>query len=138
MQDGPLIIVEGKNDKKALANIGLCNVIAISGKNYDTLLGELNDKKIKTVAILTDFDKEGEKKHKQLRRIFERSGIKVEPAIRIRFKATFNVNKIEELCSSAGVFTGQGLDNPTFLTKTLSTRKFFVKSQSKKKLWLRE
>jgi 5S rRNA maturation endonuclease (ribonuclease M5) len=54
--------VEGKKDKMALERIGFKNIITISGKPNGTLVQILKNKKVRTVAILTDFDEEGQKK----------------------------------------------------------------------------
>lgn len=91
-----LVIVEGINDKKALLKIGINNIFAISGKSLCEVLEKVKNS---SVIILTDFDEEGKKKEKNLMRLFQSNGIKVDFSFRKKFRSTFKVQKIEEINS---------------------------------------
>lgn len=94
-----LIIVEGIKDKRALSKLGFKNVLAISGKSIFFLVEKIKSKKVKSVVVLTDFDKEGEKKFKILSRILQSNKIKTNYFIRRKIKTLFNIYKIEEFNS---------------------------------------
>jgi 5S rRNA maturation endonuclease (ribonuclease M5) len=93
------IIVEGKRDKEVLSKLEVKNIFDISGKRLEDCVGTLISKNPESVVILTDFDKEGLKKHKQLSKLFASNGIKINYIIRKRFNALFKVQKVEELNS---------------------------------------
>jgi 5S rRNA maturation endonuclease (ribonuclease M5) len=90
------IIVEGKRDKAALEKMQFKRIIMISGKSDDRLVQTLKDKKIKRIVLLTDFDREGEKKYKILSVLLGKNGIKTDFTVRDKFKKTFGIRKIEE------------------------------------------
>jgi len=98
---GTTIIVEGKKDKAALEKLGIGSILTISGKDNNKLLDVLKKKNINRVIVLTDFDKEGEKRYKEILKVFEKNGIKTDSSIRGKFKQTFKINKIEELSTIA-------------------------------------
>jgi 5S rRNA maturation endonuclease (ribonuclease M5) len=89
------IIVEGKNDKKALEGLGLEDIYIISGKSLETFTAELP--KSNKFIVLTDFDREGEYKKKRIYGFFENNKMKFNPRLRVEFKKLFQVVKIEEL-----------------------------------------
>lgn len=91
-----LLIVEGKNDRKALERIGLENIVEISGKRLENVVDKI---KHTVVTILTDYDKEGLKHYKRLKSLLTANGIYVDDSIRRNFRKVFLVNKIEELNS---------------------------------------
>ena len=88
----PLIIVEGKRDEEALRLFGFNRIIKISGKPLEEVVRKVDEK----VAILTDFDEEGRKIKRELVRMFERKGVKVDNYLR-RLIRSFGITKIEEL-----------------------------------------
>lgn len=94
--NGTPIIVEGINDKKPLAQLGFNNIYTISGK---TLVGVVEMVKAghDQVAILTDYDEEGQRTAAELTRLFNHEGIKTLDKFRGQFRATFKVTKIEEI-----------------------------------------
>jgi len=96
---GVPIIVEGKNDKHALLNFGFENVYDISGHSLHKFTDFIKSLNPESVAILTDFDEEGESKNSHLTRLLESSGLKVEKSLRNEFKNLFKVHKIEEIRS---------------------------------------
>lgn len=90
-----LILVEGKNDRKALKGVGLENIIEISGKHLEKV-ADILEQRGEKVAILTDYDKEGIRQYKRLKNLLIPTGIKIDDNIRRNFKRTFLVNRIEE------------------------------------------
>lgn len=129
------IIVEGQKDKKALEKLGFKKIVAISGKSYDKLVDALNRMNVKRTIILTDFDREGEKKYKQLLRTFEKNGIKTDPNTRNKFKQIFKIHKIEELSSVSklsGVYSfGNSISSSN---KVFSKNRFLNRKKHKRKL----
>lgn len=130
---GTFIIVEGKKDKKVLEKLRFKNILPLSGKSIDGLLRILKNKKVKRVIVLTDFDKEGEKKHKELCKRLEKSDIKIDFQIRNEFKQTFNVNKIEELSFIAKFMDAYRRGRaPSTANKIFNRNKFFRRRNYKK------
>ncbi|MCS7134834.1 MAG: toprim domain-containing protein [Candidatus Aenigmarchaeota archaeon] len=113
-----LIIVEGKNDKKALEAFNLNNIITISGKSIEKFILELP--KTSEYVVLTDFDREGELKKKRIYRFFEMEKIKYNPELRKEFKSTFRVAKIEELNKWGDIYG----ENSSIYNKILNRSKF--------------
>ncbi len=89
------LIVEGKNDKKALDGLGIQDVFVIGGKSIEKFTNRLP--KENKYIVLTDFDREGELKKQRIYRFFETNKIKFNHNLRIKFKEVFKVVKIEEL-----------------------------------------
>lgn len=94
---GMPIIVEGKNDKNALLSFGFNNIYDISGNSLHNFTDFIRTLDMESVTILTDFDSEGESKNSHLTKLLESSGIKVEKALRRKFKNSFKIHKIEEI-----------------------------------------
>jgi len=99
-----LIIVEGKRDKYVLRKLGCkTNIIALGDahKPLLTLMESLNTKYMGLrVAILTDFDEEGEEISKRIEKMLEGSTLKVERTLKDRLKKAMleeNRRRIEEL-----------------------------------------
>ena len=76
-----LIIVEGKEDKKALSNLGLMNVIQLGRKPLYKVV-EIVVKKGEDVIILTDLDREGKKLYARLNHELGQFGIKIDNRFR--------------------------------------------------------
>jgi len=91
----PSIIVEGKRDKIALRELEVTNVFDISSRSLDNFIKILE--KDKKYTVLTDFDKEGEKKNKKICKILEKNKFKLNLRLRKRIKSSFGITKIEEL-----------------------------------------
>ncbi len=89
------IIVEGKNDKKALKELEIKNIFTISGKSIEDFIQGLE--KNYNYVVLTDFDSEGEFKNKKICKNLERFKLKFNPKIRFLVKDFFGITKIEEL-----------------------------------------
>ncbi|MDD5178163.1 MAG: toprim domain-containing protein [Candidatus Nanoarchaeia archaeon] len=74
-----LVIVEGKNDEKALKEIGIKRVYAINRKAIYKVVDEINEKE---VVILTDLDPEGKKLYSILRNQLQTKGVKINNKLR--------------------------------------------------------
>jgi len=94
-----LFIVEGKKDKKALLNLGIKNILDISGRRLTDIVDCILSSNFRQIVVLTDFDREGKKKHKILVKLFEINGIKVNSQLRRKFISLFKIHKIEEINS---------------------------------------
>ncbi|MDH5807021.1 MAG: toprim domain-containing protein [Candidatus Methanomethylicaceae archaeon] len=99
-----LIIVEGKNDEKALREIGLRVPIyrfRESGLSNIIFVDEIsNNFKGKKIAILLDFDNEGQEMAEYLSRELEERGVKVERYFRKILKEILikeGIRHIEEI-----------------------------------------
>ena len=86
-------IVEGKKDKEAIEYFGFKKIIVIGGKS----LHLLSFRKGARVVILTDFDREGRRKARKLRRLMRENEVFIEEEIRREFARIFKVKKIEEI-----------------------------------------
>ena len=89
-----LIIVEGKNDKKALNKLGIENVYSIDMPLYSLI--ETIAEKNKRVIILTDFDKQGKKLYFKIKHNLQRNGVKVNDKYR-KFLSLCKIVHIEGL-----------------------------------------
>lgn len=131
---GILIVVEGKRDKVVLSDLGWAPVLTISGKTLENVADEVEEEGARKVVILTDFDREGERKHKKLRKILERRKIRTDYYIRKKFKSLFEVHKIEELSSLAKYVASYGSGElPEVPEKILNKSKFSKRRNHKKK-----
>lgn len=86
-------IVEGKRDKEAVKDFGFKRVVVIGSKS----LHSLSFKKGTRIVILTDFDREGKRKARKLRKLMKENEIFIEEEIRREFARIFKVKKIEEI-----------------------------------------
>ena len=101
-----LVIVEGKNDKKALAHFGITNVMVLYGKALYQVIEEVVAR-TKECIILTDLDKKGKQLYGMLNSKLSQMGVKVDNRFRhFLFKETklrqieglvTYVNKLSEL-----------------------------------------
>jgi 5S rRNA maturation endonuclease (ribonuclease M5) len=90
-------VVEGIKDENQLKKLGLKKIFTICGKPIFSVVEKIKRENFDEVVILTDYDDEGEKKAKELAKLFQLNGIHVNKRIRAKFKSLFNINKIEEL-----------------------------------------
>lgn len=79
-QENIPVIVEGSNDRKALNELGLNNIIILKGKPLYRLVESID---VKEVAVLTDLDEEGKKLYHELRREFSQRGVMINDRLRI-------------------------------------------------------
>ncbi len=122
------VIVEGKRDKIALSKMGVLSLVDISGKSLESTIKTISLKNPESVAILTDYDKEGEKQLKILTKVLHSQGIKIDSTLRKQIKSTFNIQKIEEINSFAKL-----LDYDLFnYDKILKKNKFLKRMKNKK------
>jgi 5S rRNA maturation endonuclease (ribonuclease M5) len=79
-QENIPVIVEGSNDKKALEELGLSNIIILKGKPLYKLVESID---VKEVAVLTDLDEEGKKLYHELRQEFSTRGVMINDKLRV-------------------------------------------------------
>jgi len=89
-----LLIVEGKNDKKALKSLGLKDIIAIEGRPLYEVVE--NIKTTKEIVILTDFDRKGRDIGKKLRYLLQKYRKRVNSRLRGKIMS-LGKNQIEDL-----------------------------------------
>jgi 5S rRNA maturation endonuclease (ribonuclease M5) len=79
-----IIVVEGKRDIKALAVLGITNVVSLDAPLFKVVerIAENIANTDKKIVILTDLDAEGRKLYHELSIHFQRLGIKVDDRFR--------------------------------------------------------
>ncbi|MBN1159820.1 MAG: toprim domain-containing protein [Candidatus Diapherotrites archaeon] len=97
LDNGAIIIVEGKKDRISLEKLGLKNIIEINkGDNLVEFADNLTAKKI---IILTDFDRRGALLKKRLKELLETTGRRVNTKYRKDLNKVTGVKYFEELYS---------------------------------------
>ncbi|NPB06154.1 MAG: toprim domain-containing protein [Aquificae bacterium] len=76
-----VVLVEGKNDKKALERLFVRNVYTLAGRRL-TDLPDFLEKKARKVILLFDLDREGEEITRKVREILEAEGFEVDEKFR--------------------------------------------------------
>jgi 5S rRNA maturation endonuclease (ribonuclease M5) len=99
-----LILVEGQNDKKALEELGITNVMTVSKTPIYKTVEKIREQE---VIIFTDLDKEGKKFYSTLRHHLQKRGVKIDRVFR------------EFLLKETKVTTIEGL--PHYLRTTVAT-----------------
>ena len=81
------VIVEGTHDKATLKSLGFkIPILQVScGRTFNQIVDDMIER-FKKVAILTDFDEEGERISRKLTELMERGGVKVDSFYRNSFK----------------------------------------------------
>ncbi|RLG98588.1 hypothetical protein DRO28_02385 [Candidatus Bathyarchaeota archaeon] len=81
------VIVEGTHDKATLKSLGFkIPILQVScGRTFNQIVDDMVEK-FEKVAILTDFDEEGERISRKLTELMERGGVKVDSFYRNSFK----------------------------------------------------
>ena len=81
------VIVEGIHDKATLKSLGFkIPILQVScGRTFNQIVDDMVEK-FEKVAILTDFDEEGERISRKLTELMERGGVKVDSFYRNSFK----------------------------------------------------
>lgn len=101
-----VVVVEGKNDAEALAEAGVqCACVLMAGlkpeKVVEKIIGQGNEKIVaqqrEQIVLLTDFDDEGERKEKELKRALAEAGLKADDGLRRKFRRLFGINTVEQL-----------------------------------------
>ena len=88
-----MVIVEGKNDEKALKRLGQRNIIAINRRPLYRVAG-IADSKNNEVVILTDFDDKGKELNSKLSSFIK--NVKINSGLRKRF-GSLGIYRIEDL-----------------------------------------
>lgn len=94
-QKEAIILVEGKNDKKALAKFSIKNVLDLSGKRYGDLI-DLLEGKTEKVVLLFDLDPHGERINQKIKELLTSQGFEVIEDFR-NFLKKLNIIHIEDL-----------------------------------------
>lgn len=98
-EKGIVAVVEGKRDEKALSFFGFDSVVSISGRPLEVVVEKIYSLNPQQVAILTDFDEEGENLASSLSKLLSSfHGMKINHSIRKKFKS-LKIHAIEELNS---------------------------------------
>ena len=84
---GALIIVEGKNDAKALRKLGLENIVSLSTPLYK-IVEIIDSYDEKEVAILTDFDAKGKELYLKIKSMCSQRGIRIDNGLRCALRRT--------------------------------------------------
>ena len=95
IQGEAIILVEGKNDKKALARFSIKNVIDLSGKRYADVV-DLLEGKTEKVVLLFDLDPHGERINEKVKELLTSQGFVVIEDFR-NFLRKLNIIHIEDL-----------------------------------------
>jgi len=80
MSKGTVIIVEGKNDVRALRTLGIRGRIISAktgGKSFLDVVSEVEDMKTREAILLLDFDRRGKELTRSLRKHLEAMGVKL-------------------------------------------------------------
>lgn len=95
---GIALIVEGKNDKRELAYLGVKNVFICRGIQHVQILAEqLKQMGFTTVGMLTDYDGTGKELSKAYSDYMQSIGLKIDKTVRERFRKAFDVNEIQDI-----------------------------------------
>ncbi len=97
MDEGIPIIVEGRNDVKALHEAGINGKIFTLSSTSMNELAEKIARKNSEVIILTDFDDFGKKAAEKLKDFFLNEAVKPNMAYRKRFKRLLGITYFEDL-----------------------------------------
>jgi len=88
------VVVEGKNDQKALAKLGVKS-IPIQGMPLDAFVENLGRKNVSEVVLLVDYDREGQKIFLKLKKLLQKYRIKCNARLR-RKLMQFGRTRIED------------------------------------------
>ena len=124
------IIVEGKKDKLVLSKLGLMNIFDISGKRLEDCVEAVSFKHPESVVILTDFDKEGLKKQRQLSKLLTSNGIKINYVVRKKFNSLFKIQKVEELKSFIKLMDDSYIDKSCSIYDKIFNRSRILKRKN--------
>ncbi|NPA32716.1 MAG: toprim domain-containing protein [Aquificae bacterium] len=90
-----VVIVEGKNDRRALERRGVVNILELSGKRFSDI-PDILEGKTSRVILLLDLDYRGELAHKKIKELLLSQGFGVDEKFR-NFLKKMNIIHIEEL-----------------------------------------
>ncbi len=93
------IIVEGKNDEKALRSIGAENTIIKLSKKPLFKIAEDTAKMHDRVVILTDLDKKGKQYYIVLKNDLQRLGVEIDNIFREWLIRNTKISHIEGICA---------------------------------------
>ncbi len=92
------IVVEGKKDVEALNALGIFDVVSVNAKGGPVGTVEfLEERSVREIIILTDYDRRGEQLHKRLRELAISAGIAVNDTLRKKLHEATHVKYVEDL-----------------------------------------
>ena len=92
------VLVEGRNDEKALRSFGLDEIFTLSGAPLYEKASEIAEKVGKgEITMMTDFDGEGKRLAGKMRFLLERFGVKVDMKTRLMLMSVSENKCVEEL-----------------------------------------
>ncbi|HII15073.1 MAG TPA: toprim domain-containing protein [Nanoarchaeota archaeon] len=94
-ENNTLVIVEGSNDKKALEELGVSNIIILNGKPLYRLVESITAKE---AIILTDLDEEGKKLYHNVKHELQQKGVRINDRLRLLLFKT-ELRQIEGLAN---------------------------------------
>jgi len=93
---GCMVVVEGKNDRKALESLGVSGIIELSKKPIYAIIEDVVESG-KRCAILTDLDKKGKELYGKINSGLQRFGVRVDNSFREFLFRETKVRQIEGL-----------------------------------------
>lgn len=90
-----LVLVEGIKDKRALAKLGVLNVVTLARRPLFEVVEDVADR-AKEVVLLVDLDEEGRKLYHTLSTDLQKHGVKIDNTLR-KFLFRTSVRVIEGL-----------------------------------------
>lgn len=125
------IIVEGKKDVLSLSRLRIKNINDISGQNIETFVYKLpkNDKYV----VLTDFDREGERKKQKIYKFFDKIKIRFNHNLRLKFRNISRVIKIEEIGKKSILMEDDYNGEISPINNKISNRSRFLRKRSGRK-----
>ncbi len=94
-----LLLVEGKNDLKALHELGIGgNVLTATGRNEQIVRKAISSLEPgQKLVLLFDYDEEGERKARYFGDMFLHEGVSANTVIRRKLRMLLGINTIEDL-----------------------------------------
>ncbi len=106
-EDAP-IVVEGTKDVAALNNLGIFEVVSVNAKGGPVGTVEfLEERRVKEIIILTDYDRRGEQLYARIRELAISAGIAVNDVLRKKLREATHVKYIEDLARILGKERGE-------------------------------
>ena len=92
------VLVEGRNDEKAMRSFGLDEIFTLSGASLYEKASEIAERiEKKEITMMTDFDDEGKRLAGKMRFLLERFGVKVDMKTRLMLMSVSENKCVEEL-----------------------------------------
>jgi len=96
MQDS-VLVVEGKNDEKALREIGIESKIVKANGKTEKIIEKIKEGKSAKISLLFDFDEEGKRKTDFFREALHHEDVNADTELRKNVGMLFRIMTIEDL-----------------------------------------